>query len=411
MEIERIMRHATAHAEDHPDRIVLGSYREIALEDRTHVATQVRLGAQLRRKLPRWASLGAFVPSPLTLEQCSSQATAELKARLFVHSTDTILDLTGGLGVDFVALASVAQRGIYVEQSAALVQAAEYNLPRLLPPHTPYSIVAGSSVDSLTELLSTHRPSLLYVDPARREGLDTHRRVYAIEDCTPDLKVILATLLDLRTETGYAPRLVVKLSPMLDLKHSLRSYPSIRGVYIVALRGEVKELLLAFDLAMDTDLPEDEIPIHAIDLSSEGHEHRFTSTYAEEQVATSYAPQPSRYIYEPNAAIMKSGLFASLGLQLGLKALHQHSHLFTADTLLADFPGRTFECLEVIPFSSSIAKGLRKRLERAEISCRNFPLRPDALRTKLRIASGGDTTLMGTTLLDGAPVLLRLVRP
>lgn len=409
-DIERIMALSRAHRQTPPDRILLGNHQDIASEDRGAIATQLSLATLLERKLPSWHLAETYIPSALNLEQCSSQQTAALKEELFVHPSDILLDLTGGLGVDFAAMARSAQRSIYVEQSPHLVAAAQYNLPRLLTGGIPPPIIIeGESLTLLSTLISTERPTLIYVDPARRHDTDQHRRVYAIEDCTPSLSQ-LEQVIRSHLAPDLTPRFLVKLSPMLDIKHTLRAHPLARAVYIVALRGEVKELLLAYDFSFTTPIPLEQIPIHTIDLRAEGR-NTFSATYADEQMhAPLYASTPNTYIYEPGAAVMKSGLFHSLGHAYGLAQLHPHSHLYTSSEQIKGFVGRSFRVEEVIPFSSSTARNLRGRFPRADISCRNFPLSPEELRRKLRIPSAGTTTLMATTLYDGALTLLHLTR-
>lgn len=216
-------------------------------------------------------------------------------------------------------------------------------------------------------------------------------------------------MLELIKASGVPSRIAVKLSPMLDIKHTLLAYPNISSVQITALRNEVKELILLFDpTRCHPNIGG--IPITATDLTPNGPQS-FTSTLGlEESYQGQYAISLGSYIYEPNAAIMKSGLYSSVAEHFALLALHPHTHLYTSDNFCSDFVGRTFELIEIIPFKSSIIKGLAKRIPQAEISCRNFPLRPDVLRSKLRIASGGNNTIMATTLADNSHVLLLLKR-
>ncbi|MBF1274925.1 MAG: hypothetical protein HXN02_05930, partial [Porphyromonadaceae bacterium] len=174
-----------------PDRILLGK-GSLSREERTALALQLTVESALRRKLPSWHTAGVFLPSSLTLEQCSSEEAARYKAR-FATATDRLIDLTGGFGVDFWALTSVTGQGVYVERQADLVAAARANLPRLLP-EAKLQLIHGESIPQLRELISTHQPTLIYLDPARREGEDTTRRVYAIEDCEPSLHTLLPEL-------------------------------------------------------------------------------------------------------------------------------------------------------------------------------------------------------------------------
>lgn len=396
------------YAETTPERILLGS-TSIPDAYRPAVATQIKHRRLLANKLPRWAELSLYIPEGINLEQASSQLSAEYKQR-FIDANDILLDMTGGLGVDFAALMAVAKRGVYLEQNLHLIAAAAYNLPRLLPEHS-YKLQQGDSILLLDEVLHNQQPTFLYIDPARREDLIGRKRVYAIEDCTPNLYEVLRQIQ--QTSIGTPPRLLVKLSPMLDLKHTLEHIPHVEELEILAVRGEVKELLVLINLATPQRSVY-EIPIHATDLLATGHITSLTSNFsAEAALPYTQANAVQTYIYEPNAALMKSGLYRSIAQQYGLRQLHRHTHLYTHDCLLKDFAGRIMEVEEIIPFRSSMIKGLGKRIDRCMIACRNFPLGAEALRQKLGIKDGGDRMLLGTTLPDDSQALLlcRLLLP
>lgn len=406
--LQRIMELVGLYQDLPPDRILLGKGIDLDSDDRRIVATQLSLRQTLGDKLPSWKQAGVYVPSQLNLEQCSSEATACLKSEIFTQPNDCILDLTGGMGVDYWALSRRARRGIYVEQSYALVEAMTFNAHQLSA-DVNHQFVCAEALEVLEPLFLSVRPDLIYLDPARREAQTTSaRRVYAIEDCSPSLDEVHSRLKALTKKSRHYPRLVVKLSPMLDIKHTLRLYPDIRAVYIVALKGEVKELLLLFDYSAHSSLDIDDIEIHAIDITPLG-ERRFCSTYGnEERLSSSYASSVEAYVYEPNGALMKSGLFNSLAEQYGLQQLHPNSHLYTSPDRICDFPGRSFSFIEAYPSNSSALKRLGKELGKAEVSTRNYPLSTENLRQKLGVKSGGIYTLMGTTLLDGSHTMLIL---
>ena len=394
-----------------PDRILLGK-GSLSREERTALALQLTAESALRRKLPSWHTAGVFLPSSLTLEQCSSEEAARYKAR-FATPTDRLIDLTGGFGVDFWALTSVTGQGIYVERQADLVAAARANLPRLLP-EAKLQLIHGESIPQLRELISTHQPTLIYLDPARREGEDTTRRVYAIEDCEPSLHTLLPELHTLYRELSLPfPRLLVKLSPMLDVVHTLRSVAGVRELHVVSVRGEAKELLLLIDLEQAKAKPQpEEVTIIAQDLRPNESIPEFALARAlaqEEQEETHYARAPLHYLFEPHAALMKTGLFRSIGRAYALEALHPNTHLYTSDHLPeGKFPGRVFEVERVYPFASSQLKAIGREIQQAEITCRNFPLRPEALRSRLRLKDGGSKTLLALTASDDGAHLLVL---
>lgn len=407
--IRRLLALTEEYRGTSPDRILLGKGGLTSLE-RTALARQLSHEKALEKKLPSWYTAGVFLPSSLALEQCSGEKAATYKAR-FALPTDTVLDLTGGFGVDFWALASVAKAGIYCERQADLVAAARYNLPGLLP-SKPLTLLEGLSTDLLPRLIEDYTPSLIFVDPARREGADKHRRVYAIEDCEPNLHTLLPELHRLYSEQALPfPRLLVKLSPMLDPVHTLRHVPGVKELHLVAVRGEVKDLLLLIDVAQALDLPRpEEVPFTAVDLSASKEAAPLTFPQAltqEASLTANYAEELGTYLFEPHAALMKTGLFHSIAQRFGLQALHPNTHLYTSTQLPeAPFPGRTFRIDAVHPFAAGALKGLRRELPPAQISCRNFPLSPEALRQKLRLGESSATTLFGTTLLGDRTVLL-----
>ena len=380
-------------------------------------AERLRLQQQLAQqrlvkdKLPSWQLVLAYIPSSLALEQCSSQLAAEYKQR-FVRPEDRLLDMTGGLGVDFSALAAAAQSGVYVEQQSQLVSAARYNLPRLLPDR-PITIYEGRSTELLDELLERHQPTLIYLDPARREQGDRQRRVYALEDCEPDLLGLLPRIRERYAALGLPlPRLLVKVSPMLDLKHTLRSVPEVQELHVVAVQSEVKELLLSIDLAAPSPSSYQDVPL-VVSLLGGGQEQslRFERAFAEEEALTAhYATELGRWLYLPHAALMKAGLYKSLATRYALEPLHVSSHLYTSDEACPDFPGRRYEVDEVLPFRSSLLRRLAKERLAAQIICRNFPLSADELRRRLKAAEHDTCALLGTTLSTGEAVLIRCRR-
>nr|WP_314648655.1 hypothetical protein [uncultured Porphyromonas sp.] len=385
--------------------------RKLPQAERLQLQQQLAQQRLVKDKLPSWQLVLAYIPSSLALEQCSSQQAAEYKQR-FVRREDRLLDMTGGLGVDFSALVAVAHSGVYVEQQPQLVAAARYNLPRLLPDH-PITIYEGRSTELLDELLQRHQPTLIYLDPARREQGDRQRRVYALEDCEPDLLDLLPRIRERYTALGLTlPRLLVKVSPMLDLKHTLRSVPETKELHVVAVQSEVKELLLSIDLATPAPPQYQDVPL-VVSLLGAGQEQslRFERAFAEEEALTArYATELGRWLYLPHAALMKAGLYKSLAARYGLEPLHVSSHLYTSDEARPDFPGRCYEVDEVLPFSSSLLRRLAKEGLAAQIICRNFPLSADELRRRLKAAEHDSFALLGTRLSTGEAVLIRCRR-
>lgn len=401
-EIEEIVRWRKQYNSLTPDRLLLGA-NNVPKKYRPTVALQLKVAQALEQKLPTWAAMGVYIPNSINLEQATSELCATYKQR-YITDEDRLLDMTGGLGVDFYALAHRANYAVYTEQNEATYQAAKYNLALLLPPKR-YTLRLTNSLAELSEILAAYHPSIIYIDPARREDGQSGRRVYAIEDCTPNLHDVLDTL----SSVSAPPRLLVKLSPMLDIKHTLERLPYTRAIDILSVKGEVKELLLHIDL--DKQTPIDQVLIQTVDLHPNRGNRHWQGTLSQES-SSSYliASTPKQYLYEPNGAVMKSGLFNLIGNDFSLEKLAPHTHLYTSDYVVEKFPGKIYEILEVIPFSSSLIKKIHRKIPQAMIATRNFPLSPELLRKRLRIADGGNTTIFGVSTNDDTLLLLHCHR-
>ena len=424
-----------AHRNDNVPQLALAAHNAPNV-DLPFALDQIACWQTACRKLPAWAKNPNIVyPPHLSLEQCSSQTTAEYKANVAWHYVNamqqttpnnserekgngdkkqvaecehtSLVDLTGGFGVDFCFMAAHFAQATYVERQSQLCQLVQNNLNALNMGHAKVVCAEAES-----HLETMERVSCIYLDPARREGDDQHRRVYAIEDCEPDLWELLPRLRSLYASLGCPlPRLLVKLSPMLDITHTLQSVPYVTELHIVAVRGEVKELLLSLDLSLGEEMPEvGAVSITAANLlGSERPAQIFTQPCAlahEGALTASYATELSTYLYEPNAALMKSGLFKTLAETFALQPLHPSTHLYTSSHRVMDFPGRVFEVRAVHPFASSILRRLGRELGAAQISCRNFPLSPEALRAKLGIKDSDAQTLFALTLSPSIPLMV-----
>lgn len=405
LDLERIMALSREYAHLGSDRIALSRHIGSSVDERRAVAAQVAMQATLGRKLPAWAVAQVYIPSSLNLEQASSEETALHKASL-LRPEDRLIDLTGGMGVDFWAMAQVLDTAVYVEQSPELYTATRYNMPRLLSRGTQHYI-QGDSMALLPELINAYRPTVLFVDPARRVDQQADKRVYAIEDCSPSLHELLELVQHLGADAPS--RILAKLSPMLDVKHCLEHLPHISAVWAVAYRGEVKELLLDIR-PLEPSPSVEQVPLRSLDLLTEGRRHNYEGTFAQEQTPCPIAEELGAYIYEPNGAILKLGMYQQLGRSYGLVKLHQHTHIYTSRELIEDFPGRILRVERIWPYQSKLIKRLSRELPAAQITCRNFPLGADKLRQQLKLRDSSRATIVATTLHDGSLVLIETTR-
>lgn len=394
MQTDKLKAFIQEHREDDPVELLLGASRYPEV-DVPYAAELIAARKQIKDKLPHWyADDSLLFPSKLAAEQCSSEQTARYKQRL-AESDWHLADLTGGLGVDSYFFSQKIHQVTYIERFPSYCEAARSNFSALGIGNI--RVIQGNSVDLLPELENV---DCFYLDPARRgEG---NRRVFALSDCEPDLTQLLSRLL------RKAPRVIAKLSPMLDIQHTLKQLPGTEEVHVLSVKNECKELL--FIIARDP-AEKKEPAIYCVNFPAEGEEQSYRFTLAEEREShAGLADGAAAFLYEPNASILKAGAYQSIAIRYGLRKLHPNSHLYTSERRIA-FPGRTFVVEESIPCNGKAMKTIAKKIPQANLTVRNFPLSVRELRQRTKIAEGGEVYLFATTLASGAKVLIRCVKP
>lgn len=402
-----------------------------------------------RKKLPQWASCeGIVYPPHISMEQCSSQFTAQYKSEIaqtllapaatvrarvsdsgesdnqttksepqLSDSAESVMqtaksafqlsdspesdtlaakramvDLTGGFGVDFSYLARGFSQATYVERQRHLCDLAEHNMAALGLDQA--RIVCGDGVEYLRQMGPV---DFIYLDPARR---DEHgSRTYAIEDCTPNVLELRDLLL---AKSQYT---LVKLSPMLDWRKAVADFDgTVREVHIVATGNECKELLLVLGQQVHEEPSAPRVfcvnDNQRIDYDSAAYTQGL-------RIGGKPLPEAKNYLYEPNASIMKAGCFDLVEERFGVTQVGPSSHLFVSATPVADFPGRGFAIEAIGGMNKKDIKRLLNGTKQANIAVRNFPLTAPQLRKKLKLADGGPVYLFGTTMQGCDHVLLR----
>ena len=345
-------------------------------------------------KLPSWAALSGIVyPMHLSMEQCSSEPTARYKASLVKGRT--LVDLTGGLGVDCSFLSSNFEQVDYVERQAGLAEIAEHNF-EVLGLSSKVTVHTGDGVDFLQKM---NKVDVIYLDPARR---DNHGgKVVSIADCEPDVSRLEELLLQ------KADVVLIKLSPMLDVKLACQTLHHVQAVHIIAVNNECKELLLL--LSKTTHLDLEEIPFFCVNIGKSGETQCFSFTGAEESKAVIRYSDPESFLYEPNAAIMKAQGFKVLTERFPVKKLQNNSHLYTSSEWIPEYPGRKFQIQDVSGLGKKELKSFLDGLTQANLTVRNFPMTVADLRKRLKIKEGGEYYLFATTLQDNRKVLIKAV--
>lgn len=422
--------------------------RQLALQsarfpdvDMPYALDQIKGWQTARRKLPTWAACDGIVyPPHLSMEQCSSEPTAQYKlnlamewasrvesSELRVESSSRMTDLTGGFGVDFSFTSCAFASATYVERNEQLCRMVEHNLPLLGIDNA--KVVCADAVDYLSTL---DTQTMIFLDPARR---DQHgAKTVMLADCTPDVVQLLPQLLEKSRFT------MLKLSPMLDWHKAVEDLQgTVREVHIVSVGGECKELLLVLSKEMESELKVFCADLEAggsslsngsgcssssscSSLSSEPSSPSKPSHPSTPSLSASlfvYAPstsspapnsklktQNSKFVYEPNASIMKAGCFDELAAAYGVSPVSRNSHLFLAEQPVDGFPGRAFSIECVTTLNKRELRQALAGIEKANIATRNFPLSVAELRKRLKLKDGGDVYIFATTTAEGEHVLL-----
>ena len=355
--------------------------------DLAFALSQIAGRQAIKDKIPSWYETDYIVyPKHLSIEQCSSEATAKYKASLI--QGESLVDLTGGFGVDCAFLASRFQSVFYVECQNELCEIAQKNFETLGLNHI--QVVCADSTAYLDQI---EKVDCIYIDPARRSM--SGEKVVTIQDCEPNIISIKEKLM------SKADHVMIKLSPMLDISLALQSLSETTEIHVVSVNGECKELLFVLKRC-HSERSEESPQIHCVNILKNGSMQSFSFLKPEEQPCIiNYTSEPKNYIYEPNSSIMKAGAYKSVASRYNLLKLHPDSHLYTSSEYIKSFPGRAFKVVSVFSLNKKEVKENLHGIEQANISIRNFPGTVDELRKKLRLKDGGDTYLFATTLSNG----------
>lgn len=374
-----------------------------------------------QQKLPKWASCNEVIyPAHISMEQCSSQSTAQYKANVAKellnklnseNFSSTLVDLTGGFGVDCAIMSEVFDSAICIEQQNELSSIAHHNMNAL-----GITNVKCYNNNSLDALKNIPKSTIIYVDPARRNKQGS--RTYAIEDCTPNV-------LDLKNQLlTKAEIVIIKLSPMLDWHKTVSDFSgNVEAVHIVAHSNECKELLIILSNSQHTKVPvycanDDQITVVqatyntstnqvSIQPGSNVLNNREENNKKDKILDINNWQEWSQYVYEPNAAIMKAGCFSLLETQYNIQQISANSHVYVSEEYYSEFPGKTWKIENICSMNKREIKQTFADITHANIVTRNFPIPVEALRKKLNLQDGGNTRIIATTDSNKNHILIR----
>jgi precorrin-6B methylase 2 len=340
------------------------------------LAQQIKARQIAESKFPSFYKTENLIyPPGLNLEQSSSELTAQYKSNLV--SGKLMADLTSGFGVDSFAFSKRFSQVISVEKNENLNEIVAHNLKKLGRENIR---IVSSGFEEFLNQNPNQKFDLIYLDPSRRKNT---QRKFRLEDLEPDILIWMNRFFE-QTE-----KLMVKLSPLLDLSAAVNELKFVHEIHIVAVKNEVKELLLAC-----RDSQNENPLIHCVNLNSNQENFRFYKS--EESEAESKFSIPKKYIYEPNAAVLKSGAFKLAGERFGLGKLHPNTHLYTSEDLKKEFPGKIYEV-------EAELKNPKKEIEKRpfHLLAKNYPLKTEEIRKKYKTKEGIGETLIFTKSIDG----------
>lgn len=344
---------------------------------------QIIAKKKAKDKLPTWFLLENIIyPEKISIEQTSSETTAKYKASLV--SGEKLLDCTGGFGIDDYYFSKHFKSVIHCELNSDLSQIVKHN----------FEVLKATNIDSFhgdsTEILEqlNERFDCIYIDPSRRN--DAKGKVFMLADCLPNV----VDLQDFYFQ--FTNTILIKTAPILDLHAGLLELKNVAQIHIVAVDNEVKELLWKIEKNFN-ESPE------IITINLEKEKQTITKIESTKSYFASYS-LPKKYLYEPNASLMKSGGFEAVSELFAIGKLHQHSHLYTSDELI-DFPGRKFQIDVIIPFQKKeISQFIQGK--KMNVSTRNFPIKPEEIKKKYKILDGGIIFAFFTTNLNNEKIVL-----
>lgn len=350
------------------------SFKSISIQE---LANQIIAKQKSEKKIPTWFSKkNIYYPPKISIEQTSSEITAKYKTNLV--SGDSIIDITGGFGIDCYYFSKQFKEVTHCEINDELSTIVKHNYQQLKVNNI--ETFSGDGIEFLKNLNQNF--DCIYIDPSRRN--DLKGKVFLLKDCLPNVPVNIDFLF------SKTNQILIKNSPILDITSTINELKFVKEIHIIAINNEVKELL--FLLQKDYNK---EINIKTINFQKRktqefnfNFNNKLNSLYSE----------PLTYLYEPNATILKSGGFHQIPKQLGIFKLHKHSHLYTSKELI-DFPGRSFKVENVFSYDKKkLAKFLPDK--KANITIRNFPKNVAQIRKETKIKDGGKVYIFLTTDLN-----------
>ncbi|MDX2194914.1 MAG: RsmD family RNA methyltransferase [Cytophagales bacterium] len=333
-----------------------------------YLASQIYARKKAKYKLPEWYNNYKIIyPEKINLEQSSSQYTAKYK-RDIVNNVDILCDITGGFGVDFYYLSIDKKHNYYIENNKQLCEIVSHNFEKLGAENN--QIINDNGIEYIKN--SNLHFDMIYIDPSRRK-LD--KKVYNIYDCEPNIITHMPMLLQ------KSSQVLVKLSPMIDIKYLLNTFKNIAEIHVISVQNECKEILILLNNNMNNTLL-----LYAVELNNYKNiiykldKYNHTNSYI-------YDDKIHKYIYDPYVSIVKSGALIQVAYDYDIHKISTNTSLYFSDMLKENFPGRVFEVID------KIDKNNKKRYL-VHVLMRNVKMTVQEIYKKYNVAEGNEYYLI-----------------
>jgi hypothetical protein len=334
------------------------------------VAAALRLVEGRRRGAAKFLRADRMWFEPQGVEQATAEAVARHKARRFAG--ERVVDLCAGIGGDSLALAAEHAQVLAVDRDEGMCRRCRWNAevydvaPRVAP------------IRARAEQFGIPSGALVHIDPDRRSRAGPRAR--RVGDYAPGLEF-------LRSLPGVARGGAIKLGPASDFEGHFDA-PAFE-VEVISLDGECKEATVWFgDLASSTSRRRaTRLPEEVTWTDGDGPRR------ATVPVAT---PSPSTWIFDPDPALIRSGLLDSFAAAHGLSRGSAGVDYLTGPVRVDSPFLSAFEVLDVLPLDVKTLRRVvaERRLGPLEIKTRGLDLRPEALRKHLRPPGPCPATLL-----------------
>jgi precorrin-6B methylase 2 len=355
--------------------------------DKDFILAQINGIQKAKTKLPEFYNTEKIIyPTKLSMEQCSSEQTGVYKSRII--NGESLIDLTGGFGIDSFYFSKTFKQVIHIEQNNELSEIANENF-KLLKVENIKTL--NSTAEEFIQTTKV-KADIVYIDPSRR---NENQRVFKLDECLPNIIELAPEIFKI------SDKILVKTAPLLDIKQTLKDLKNVTQIWVISVNNDCKEVLylLEKDIVVEPTL-------NTINLTKNNQEYSFN--YLDEFNSYVDYSSPESYLYESNASILKAGAFNSICHQFNVKKIAINSHLYTSNNLIENYPGRIFKIEKTITYSAKEFKKLG--IKKANVNCRNFKNNVEETKKKLQLKDGGNYYIFATTDNNNKPILIICVK-